>query len=89
MPLLMAFRRWWAVIFVALLSLPTIGLLLPAMPGPMRTVLAPEARWWEHASERLDPCCARELLHLGELRVRVGALGQDGEDEAALCLYGR
>lgn len=55
MPLLMAFRRWWAVIFVALLSLPTIGLLLPAMPGPMRTVLAPEARWWEHASERLDP----------------------------------
>ncbi|WP_371348030.1 hypothetical protein [Ancylobacter sp. IITR112] len=55
MPLLMAFRRWWALFFVALLTLPTIGLVAPDMPGPMRTVLEPEVRWWEHASERLDP----------------------------------
>ncbi len=55
MPLLMAFRRWWALVFVALLSLPALGLLAPDMPGPIRNVVAPEARWWEHASERLDP----------------------------------
>jgi hypothetical protein len=55
MALLMAFRRWWAFVFVALLSLPALGLLLPDLPGPIRTVLAPEARWWVHASERLDP----------------------------------
>ncbi|WP_018388166.1 hypothetical protein [Ancylobacter sp. FA202] len=55
MALLMAFRRWWAILFVAILSLPTLSLLLPEMPGPIRNVLAPEARWWEHASERLDP----------------------------------
>ncbi|WP_428031891.1 alginate O-acetyltransferase AlgX-related protein [Ancylobacter sp.] len=55
MPLLMAFRRWWALLFVAILSLPTLGLIVPDMPAPMRTVLEPEARWWEHASQRLDP----------------------------------
>lgn len=55
MPLLMAFRRWWAIVFVAVLALPTIGLVAPDMPAPMRTVVAPEARWWENAAKRLDP----------------------------------
>ncbi|MCK0206533.1 hypothetical protein MWN33_00620 [Starkeya koreensis] len=55
MPLIMAFRRWWAIVFVAVLTLPTIGLFTPDMPAPMRTQLEPEARWWEHASQRLDP----------------------------------
>ena len=55
MPLLMAFRRVWAFLFVAVLTLPTIGLFLPHLPSPIRTVVEPEARWWEHASERLDP----------------------------------
>lgn len=55
MPLLMAFRRWWAIIFVAILTLPTIGLMTPDLPAPMRTVLEPEEHWWEDASRRLDP----------------------------------
>ncbi|MCL8384887.1 alginate O-acetyltransferase AlgX-related protein [Xanthobacter aminoxidans] len=55
MPLLMSFRRWWAVIFFAILTLPTIGLIAPDLPAPLRTVAAPEARWWEDAARRLDP----------------------------------
>ena len=55
MPLLMAFRRWWAILFVAILTLPTIGLMAPDLPAPMRTVLAPEQHWWQDASKRLDP----------------------------------
>ncbi|MFG1359805.1 alginate O-acetyltransferase AlgX-related protein [Xanthobacter pseudotagetidis] len=55
MPLLMAFRRYWAIVFFAVLTLPTIGLLTPDLPAPMRTVIAPEARWWTKATERLDP----------------------------------
>lgn len=55
MPLLMAFRRWWAIFFVAVLALPTIGLVTPDLPGPMRTVLEPEEHWWEDAARRLDP----------------------------------
>lgn len=55
MPLLMSFRRWWAVLFLAVLCLPTIGHFAPDAPAPVRTVLEPEARWWEHAAHRLDP----------------------------------
>lgn len=55
MPLLMSFRRWWAVLIFAVLCLPTIGFLVPDLPAPLRTVVAPEARWWEHAAKRLDP----------------------------------
>ncbi|MCG5236223.1 alginate O-acetyltransferase AlgX-related protein [Xanthobacter oligotrophicus] len=55
MPLLMSFRRWWAAIFVGILLLPALGHFLPDVPAPMRTVLAPEARWWEDAARRLDP----------------------------------
>lgn len=55
MPLLMAFRRYWAFVFFAVLTLPTIGLVLPDLPAPARTVIEPEARWWERAAERLDP----------------------------------
>ncbi len=55
MPLLMAFRRYWAIVFVAVLLLPTIGLFTPDLPAPLRTVLAPKEAWWDRASERLDP----------------------------------
>lgn len=55
MPLLMSFRRWWAAIFFAILTLPTIGLVAPDAPAPLRTVLEPEAHWWEEAAKRLDP----------------------------------
>ncbi|MFS8039120.1 alginate O-acetyltransferase AlgX-related protein [Xanthobacter sp. AM11] len=55
MPLLMSFRRWWAAVFVAILLLPTLGLFTPDVPAPLRTVLEPEARWWEDAGKRLDP----------------------------------
>ena len=55
MPLLMSFRRIWAVIFVAILTLPALGHFLPDLPAPMRKVTAPEERWWEDAARRLDP----------------------------------
>lgn len=55
MPLLMFFRRWWAVLFFAILCLPAIGHFTPDLPAPMRTVLEPEKNWWEDASRRLDP----------------------------------
>ncbi|MDQ0511339.1 alginate O-acetyltransferase AlgX-related protein [Ancylobacter amanitiformis] len=55
MSLLLAFRRWWAILFVAVLCLPAIGHFLPDLPAPMRTVVAPEARWWEEANKRMDP----------------------------------
>ncbi|MEP9348785.1 hypothetical protein [Xanthobacter sp. KR7-225] len=55
MPLLMALRRYWAIVFFAVLTLPTIGFLTPDLPAPMRTVIAPEAHWWTRATERLDP----------------------------------
>jgi len=55
MPLLLAFRRWWAVVFVGLLSLFTLGIVLPDLPAPLRTTIAPEAQWWENAAKRLDP----------------------------------
>ncbi|WP_454916975.1 alginate O-acetyltransferase AlgX-related protein [Xanthobacter sediminis] len=55
MPLLMSFRRYWAIFVVAVLCLPTIGFLAPDLPAPLRSVVAPEARWWTHAATRLDP----------------------------------
>lgn len=55
MPLLLSFRRYWAIIFVAVLSLFTFGLVLPDLPAPLRTTVAPAERWWEHAGQRLDP----------------------------------
>ncbi len=55
MPLLLAFRRYWAIAFIAILSVFTIGFVLPDLPAPLRTTVAPAERWWEHAGERLDP----------------------------------
>lgn len=55
MPLLMAFRRWWAFVFMAVLILPSIGFFAPDLPAPIRTVIAPDPQWWMRASERLDP----------------------------------
>ncbi|MDQ0503955.1 alginate O-acetyltransferase AlgX-related protein [Xanthobacter agilis] len=55
MPLLMKFRRYWAIFVVAVLCLPTIGLFAPDLPAPLRSVAAPEARWWTNAAARLDP----------------------------------
>lgn len=55
MPLFMSFRRWWAAVFFSILVLPTIGLVAPDAPAPLRTVLEPEAHWWEDAAKRLDP----------------------------------
>ncbi len=55
MPLVMKFRRYWAVFVFLVLLLPTIGFVMPDMPAPLRTVVAPEERWWMRASQRLDP----------------------------------
>ncbi|MFG1480950.1 hypothetical protein V5F53_20170 [Xanthobacter sp. V4C-4] len=55
MPLLMKFRRFWAIFVVAVLCLPTIGFFTPDLPAPLRSVAAPEARWWTKAATRLDP----------------------------------
>ncbi|MGU3492674.1 alginate O-acetyltransferase AlgX-related protein [Xanthobacteraceae bacterium A53D] len=55
MALLLSFRRWWCVVFVALLSLPTIGLFTPDLPAPVRMNVAVPAGWWIRAAEKLDP----------------------------------
>ncbi|MFG1400053.1 alginate O-acetyltransferase AlgX-related protein [Roseixanthobacter pseudopolyaromaticivorans] len=55
MPLLLAYRRWWCFFFMAVLALPTLGLVLPDLPGPVRLMTTPQERWWVHATERLDP----------------------------------
>jgi len=55
MPLLLAYRRWWFLVFMAVLTLPTLGLLLPDLPGPVRAVVAPEENWWTRATQKLDP----------------------------------
>lgn len=55
MPLLLAYRRWWAIFFTAVLFLPMLGHVLPDIPGPVRPAVAPAERWWERAGERLDP----------------------------------
>lgn len=51
----MAFRRYWAIVFVVVLLLPTIGLVAPDLPAPIRTVQEPKEDWWVRAAERLDP----------------------------------
>ncbi|WP_127090839.1 alginate O-acetyltransferase AlgX-related protein [Aquabacter cavernae] len=55
MPLLLAYRRWWCLLFTAILFLPFLGHVLPDLPGPVRPAVAPAERWWERAGERLDP----------------------------------
>lgn len=55
MPLIMKFRRYWAIFFFAVLLLPTVGFFAPDLPAPVRTVVAPEEQWWAKASQRLDP----------------------------------
>lgn len=55
MPLVMKFRRYWAIFVFIVLLLPTIGFFAPDLPAPLRTVAAPEAQWWMRASQRLDP----------------------------------
>ncbi|MFG1414192.1 hypothetical protein V5G24_24160 [Xanthobacter sp. VTT E-85241] len=55
MSLLLAYRRWWCFFFMAVLTLPTLGLVLPDLPGPVRLMTTPQERWWVHATERLDP----------------------------------
>lgn len=55
MPLLIGFRRFWAVLFFLVLLLPAVGLVVPGLREPPRTVDAPMRDWWIRASERLDP----------------------------------
>lgn len=55
MTLLASYRRWWAAVFLVFLLLPAVGLFTADMPAPVRTRVAPEARWWVNASARLDP----------------------------------
>lgn len=55
MPLLMSFRRWWCVVFLALLSLPTIGLFTKDVSAPVRMTIAAPVGWWIRAAEHLDP----------------------------------
>ncbi|MGE4373613.1 MAG: hypothetical protein AB7E29_12090 [Xanthobacter sp.] len=55
MPLIMKFRRFWAIFVFLVLLLPTIGFFAPDLPAPVRTVAAPEEEWWMKASGRLDP----------------------------------
>ncbi len=55
MPLLLAYRRWWCLVFLGLLLLPTIGLVTPDLPAPLRAARAVPPLWWERATERLDP----------------------------------
>ena len=55
MPLLLTYRRWWLVLFAAILALPTLGLLLPDLPGPVRPVTKVQEKWWIRATEGLDP----------------------------------
>lgn len=55
MPLLLRYRRWWCLVFTALLFVPMLGHVLPDLPGPVRPAVAPAERWWERAGERLDP----------------------------------
>lgn len=55
MPLLLPYRRWWLVLFAAILALPTLGLILPDLPGPVRPVTKVQEQWWVRATERLDP----------------------------------
>ncbi len=55
MPLMMRFRRWWAVIFFVVLLLPTAGLFIGDVYDPPHSAEAPQPRWWLRASERLDP----------------------------------
>lgn len=73
MALLLAFRRWWAVLFVAVLSLPALGHFLPDLPGPVRTVVAPEARWWEEANKRMDPYINNSFGFRGAVLAAHGA----------------
>ncbi|GGF85200.1 hypothetical protein GCM10007301_51390 [Azorhizobium oxalatiphilum] len=55
MALLLSFRRWWCVVFVGLLLLPTIGLFTPDLPAPARMNNVVPNGWWVRAAEKLDP----------------------------------
>lgn len=55
MPLLLAYRRWWCLVFLGVLLLPTIGLFTPDLPAPLRVARVVPPAWWERATERLDP----------------------------------
>lgn len=55
MPLLFAYRRWWCFAFIGLLLLPTLGLVMPDLKAPIRTVQTVPPAWWIQATERLDP----------------------------------
>lgn len=55
MPLMMRFRRWWALVFFLILLLPTVGLFTGDIYEPRHGVAAPAPAWWVRASERLDP----------------------------------
>lgn len=55
MPLLMRFRRYWAIVVFLVLLLPTIGLFTPDLAYYPRATLAPKPGWWSRAGDRLDP----------------------------------
>ncbi|TCT07786.1 alginate O-acetyltransferase AlgX-related protein [Aquabacter spiritensis] len=93
MPLLLAYRRWWCLIFAGVLLLPTLGHVLPDIPGPARPVIAPAERWWMRATERLDPFINANFGFRGVImaanagyarafdstRARPVAIGADGQ----------
>ena len=51
----MAFRHYWAIVFVAVLLFPSVCLFAPDLSAPLHTVPEPREEWWERASERLAP----------------------------------
>lgn len=55
MPLLLAYRRWWSLIFLAVLLLPTLGLVLPDMPAPLRLATRIPPGWWIQPTAQMDP----------------------------------
>ena len=85
MPLLMAYRRTWAIFVFVVLLLPTVGLVAPDLPAPLRTMVAPEARWWVRATERLDPYINQTFGFRGAVLAAHNAygraLGQTGTDK--------
>lgn len=76
MPLLMAYRRTWAIFIFLVLLLPTIGLVAPDLPAPLRTVIAPEERWWVNAAERIDPYINQTFGFRGAVLAAHNAYGR-------------
>ncbi len=83
MPLLLAYRRWWCILFTAILFLPMLGHVLPDLPGPVRPAVAPAERWWERAGERLDPYINAHFGFRGAIMAANGAYARAFESTRA------